>query len=200
MVNKRSKNILTNNKSNHSLNKINNNMNNINEFYTFKNMEINSNNNSKVLKGEKNEINKINKNQNNLNSLNNNEYNYNSNYNKPPLTYYDEIMKEIEKMQNQNKLIEEKYQNISDDVPQNKIINNEKTNMGQDKNKIIINNLLKNNNNNQSNQSKYKIYEDVIKSNVQLISKDIIDDLLYELILDLKKIEDKKAEKQRIEK
>ena len=200
VVNKRSKNILTNNKSNHSLNKINNNMNNINEFYTFKNMEINSNNNSKVLKGEKNEINKINKNQNNLNSLNNNEYNYNSNYNKPPLTYYDEIMKEIEKMQNQNKLIEEKYQNISDDVPQNKIINNEKTNMGQDKNKIINNLLKNNNNNNQSNQSKYKIYEDVIKSNVQLISKDIIDDLLYELILDLKKIEDKKAEKQRIEK
>ena len=179
-------------------------MNNINEFYTFKNMEINNNNNSKVLKGEKNDINNINKNLNNFNSIGNNlininENNYKSNNNKPPLTYYDEIMKEIEKMQNQNKLIEERYQNISNEVPQNKIINNEKTNISQDKNKKI-NNLLKNNNNNQSNQSKYKIYEDVIKSNVQLISKDIIDDLLYELILDLKKIEDKRAEKQRIEK
>ena len=204
VVNKKSKNILTNNKSNHSLNKINNNMNNINEFYTFKNMEINNNNNSKVLKGEKNDINNINKNLNNFNSIGNNlininENNYKRNNNKPPLTYYDEIMKEIEKMQNQNKLIEERYQNISNEVPQNKIINNEKTNISQDKNKKI-NNLLKNNNNNQSNQSKYKIYEDVIKSNVQLISKDIIDDLLYELILDLKKIEDKRAEKQRIEK
>ena len=102
-------------------------------------------------------------------------------------------------MQNQNKLIEEKYQNISDDVPLNKIINNEKANLSQDKNKIM-NNLLKNNNKNQLNQSKYKIYEDVIKSNVQLISKEIIDDLLYELILDLKKIEDKRAEKQKLEK
>ena len=64
------------------------------------------------------------------------------------------------------------------------------TNISQDKNKIM-NNFLKNNNKNQLNQSKYKIYEDVIKSNVQLISKEIIDDLLYELILDLKKIEDK---------
>ena len=202
LANKKSKNILTNNKSNNSLNKINNNMNNINEFYTFKNMEINSNNNSKVLKGEKNEINNTNLNLNNFNSLNNNLNNINEsngNSNKPPLTFYDEIMKEIEKMQNQNKLIEEKYQNISDDVPLNKIINNEKANLSQDKNKIM-NNLLKNNNKNQLNQSKYKIYEDVIKSNVQLISKEIIDDLLYELILDLKKIEDKRAEKQKLEK
>jgi hypothetical protein len=87
-------------------------MNNINEFYTFKNMEINSNNNSKVLKGEKNEINNtnLNLNLNNFNGLNNNLNNINesnANNNKPPLTYYDEIMKEIEKMQNQNKLIEE---------------------------------------------------------------------------------------------
>jgi hypothetical protein len=202
LANKKSKNILTNNKSNNSLNKINNNMNNINEFYTFKNMEINSNNNSKVLKCEKNEINNTNLNLNNFNSFNNNLNNINesnANSNKPPLTYYDEIMKEIEKMQNQNKLIEEKYQNISDDVPLNKIINNEKANLSQDKNKIM-NNLLKNNNKNQLNQSKYKIYEDVIKSNVQLISKEIIDDLLYELILDLKKIEDKRAEKQKLEK
>jgi len=182
VVNKKNKNILASNKSNNSLNKINN---NVGKLFAFKNMEINSNNNSKVTKDEKNDINNINLNNfisanNNLNGINENSANNNSN--KPPLTYYDEIMKEIEKMQNQNRLIEERYQNIGDDVPQNKILNNEKTNMSQDKN-IIMNNFLKGNTN-KSNQSKYKIYEDIIKSNVQLISQDIIDDLLYELILD----------------
>jgi len=198
VVNKKNKNILASNKSNNSLNKINN---NVGKLFAFKNMEINSNNNSKVTKDEKNDINNINLNNfisanNNLNGINENSANNNSN--KPPLTYYDEIMKEIEKMQNQNRLIEERYQNIGDDVPQNKILNNEKTNMSQDKN-IIMNNFLKGNTN-KSNQSKYKIYEDIIKSNVQLISQDIIDDLLYELILDLKKIEDKRAEIEKKEK
>lgn len=199
-VNKKSKNILSNNKSTNSLNKVNN---NIGNFYTFKNVEINSKNNSKVIKGENKDINNLNSNnfnkpKNNLNNINKG-IDYNNN---PPLTYYDEIMKEIEKMQNQNRLIEERYQNICDDAPQNKIINNEKANISQDKDKIM-NIFLKGNNqsnhSNQSNQSKYKIYEDIIKSNVELISKDIIEDLLYELILDLKKIEDKRAEKQKIE-
>ena len=169
--NKRNKNIIPNYKSNNSLNKVSN----ISK--TPKDIKITNEPNIKINKEEYNTINNIVNNKKEAN---------------PPSTYYQELMNEIEKIQKENRIIEERYKNIDNDTghPLNNIMNNilpnKINNINEEKIKYICNNnsYIKNNSN-------------IIKQNVQLISKNIIDDLLYELIDDLKNIEDQQAKTQK---
>ena len=165
---------IPNNKSNNSLN-INN-----NNYYSNK-----INNNNINLPKKENIINEINE---NIKKAEKNKINNNKNENNPKLFYYDELRNEIEKIQNENKIIENRYKNLSDNLidPLN----------------VIMNNKIQNQNDNKIENNKhiyYKKNSELIKKNMELISKSIINDLLYELIFDLKDIEEQKSEKQKNE-
>ena len=105
---------------------------------------------------------------------NDNNKNNNINKNKNQIVNLREIKSEIDKINNENKLLEQEYNKIS-----NQIINNvyaQKNN----KNKILCKNNGK-----------------IIKNEIEPITNNIINDLLYELIDDLKNIEDAKKEKDK---
>ena len=170
---KRNKILTYNNKNYHSTNKIIYNRSNINNS---KNQNINN----------KKNINSLILTKNNSNNL----FNF-KNKNKPSFLVYQELMNKKDKIQKENKTIEKKYQNNDNKLifsPKSNIINNqiEKVNI-KDKEKI-------------NNQKLFQNNSDLIKKNIHLISKDIIDELLYELIIDLKKIEDIKEQKKKLEK
>ena len=156
-----------------------------------------------INKKNKNLIPKNSKSSNSINIKNNN---YNSHNNKNKININEEndnnlnimdckgLINEIKKIENENKIIENRYQNsqnislnpfndIMNNKQQNKFININK-NEEKDKNKFNINYINYNNN------------FDLINKNIDNISKNIIDELLYELVFDLKNIEDKKSEKQ----
>ena len=126
--------------------------------------------NENIIKEDKNKINNI----------------KNENINNPKLFYYDELRNEIEKIQKENKIIENRYQNLSDGVidPLNIIMNNKIQNKNDNNNKNILQN---------SKHIYYIQNYELIKQNIDLISKNIINDLLYELIFDLKDIEEQKS-------
>lgn len=159
-----------NNKSNNSININNYNSHKINNNMNLSKKEnIKNNINENIIKEDKNKINNI----------------KNENINNPKLFYYDELRNEIEKIHKENQIIENRYQNLSDGVvdPLNIIMNNKMQN--------------KNGNNNKLKNSKHIYYiqnYELIKQNIDLISKNIINDLLYELIFDLKDIEEQKSE------
>ena len=145
-----------------------------------------SNNSSKIVKN------------NNYNSNNNNKINNNINNiieNNPNMFDYKDIINEIEKIKNENKIIENRYQNIPNNSldPLNNIMNNKKqnkpivTNINEAKNKNKVNNKYIN----------FKNNYDLINKNIENISKGIIDELLYELVFDLQKIENEKAKKDK---
>ena len=139
------------------------------------NNSINIKNNNYYSNNNKNKI--------NINDAQNNNHN---------LIDYKELKNEIEKIKNENKIIEHRYQNIANNSldPLNNIMNKKKQNKSiknEEKDKIINESI------------KYKNNYDLINKNLENIYKKIIDELLYELVFDLKNIEDKKFEKQKNE-
>ena len=152
-------------------------------------------------KKNKNIIPNNNKSNNSINIKNNNYYS-NNNENKinindvknnnHNLIDYKELKNEIEKIKNENEIIEHRYENILNNSldPLNNIMNKKKQNKSiknEEKDKIIYEPI------------KYKNNYDLINKNLENISKKIIDELLYELIFDLKNIEDKKFKNQKNE-
>ena len=106
---------------------------------------------------------------------NNNKYNNNFNIknkkeNKNPSDNLKKIKNELDKIKNENKQLEEQYSQLK---------------------KQINNNIQKRNKSNI-----FKTNRQLIQKNIESISKSIINDLLYELIEDLKNIEDKEKEKE----
>ena len=172
-------NIIPNNKSNHSTNikYYNNNSN--------KNINLSKNKNTNKLS---NLNNLIKEEKNNINN------NINTNENDTQLLYYQELMNQIEKIQNENKIIEYKYQNFSEN--KKNILNNM-----DNKSQININNIndIKDKKEFNVRNSYYKNNSELISKNLDLISKKIINDLLYELVFDLKNIEDQKSARKKID-
>ena len=158
--NNKIKNLIPKNKTNNPIGKVNNNINN-----------SNINNNIKLKQKKLNEVvSSINENkpkQNTNNNINNNKIN---NINLP----YNlrEIKNEIDKINKENKELEEQYSNLK-----KQINNNIQT---KNKNKILF----------QNNKH-------VIQKSIDRISNSLINSLLYELIDDLKNIEDKKSKKEK---
>ena len=132
-----------------------------------KNIPINKKN--KILINHKNRILKNkSKEKEKIHKLNNNSNIGNNSNNK--LMYCNNLINEIKKIQNENKKIEQKYQTKEKKEKNENKINDKK----EEKDKILI---LKNN-------------LELIKKNEELISKNIINELFYELIQDLKHIEE----------
>ena len=169
------------------------NINNKNNVLNNNNINNNNNNNKKQLIPKSKTNNVIGKTNNNINNnfkenpniqnqkkiepnfiKNNNNIKNDLNKNKNQINSLKEIKNEIDKINNENKLLEQEYNKIS-----NQIINNV---YAQKNNKNNI--LFKNNDN-------------LIKNKIEPITNNIINDLLYELIDDLKKIEDTKKEKSK---
>ena len=119
------------------------------------------------------------KNLNEVVSINENKPKQNTNNNKINninLPYnLREIKNEIDKINRENKQLEEQYSNLK---------------------KQINNNMQKNN----KNKILFQNNKQIIQNNIDGISKSIINSLLYELIEDLKNIEDKKSkiEKEKV--
>lgn len=97
-----------------------------------------------------------------------------------PKKYYQQIIDEINKLNHENEIIQKKYKNLP--------ISNEQF-------EEIINIKCNRNISNKSFTSvDYKKNIDIIKKNMKLISNQIIDDLLYECMGDLAKIENQRSE------
>ena len=97
-----------------------------------------------------------------------------------PKKYYQQIIDEINKLNHENEIIQKKYKNLP--------ISNEQF-------EEIINIKCNRNISNKSFTSvDYKKNIDIIKKNMKLISNQIIDDLLYERLGDLAKIENQRSE------
>ena len=134
----------------------------------------NLNNNIKLKQKNLNEVVSINENKPKQN-INNNNIN-NNKINNINLPYnLTEIKNEIDKINRENKQLEEQYSNLK---------------------KQINNNMQKNN----KNKILFQNNKQIIQKNIDGISKSIINSLLYELIEDLKNIEDKKSkiEKEKV--
>lgn len=177
-VNKKNNNI-PNNQNNHSLNIKNVKNNNINNNLLSNKIKINNGKNEKL------ENEKIN---NDINIINPNKF-----------TFKD-IVDEIDKIKKENQLIEEKYKNIPDNsinplININNTINNKSLNINK---KISEENNLNILNNNK--HIYYKNNSELIMKNYEFISQNIINDLLNELIIDLKNIEEAKYNKEKNEK
>ncbi len=97
----------------------------------------------------------------------------------PTETYFQKIKNEIKKLNKENEIIENKYKNLP-------ISNDELNDIIYRKTHNYLNNPL--------NNIDYKQNSEKIKKNIGLISKKIIDDLLYECIGDLAYIEKQKSE------
>ena len=141
------------------------------------NNSINIKNNNYYSNNNKNEI--------NINDAQNNNHN---------LIDYKELKNEIEKIKNENKIIEHRYENITNNSldPLNNSMNKKKQNKSIKNEEKVKSKAI--------NESiKYKNNYDLINKNLENISKNIIDELLYELVFDLKNIEDKKFENQKKE-
>ena len=174
VMNKRNLINIPNNKNNNSLN-----------IKNVKNKTINNNiNNNKLpnntINNEKIENNINNKLNNDMNIINPNKF-----------TFKD-IVNEIDKIKIENQIIEDKYKNIPDNSINSFNTNNDNINKS---NKISeekqINNILN------SKNIYYKNNSELINKNIQLIIQRIINDLLYELIIDLKNIEEKEKIKEK---
>ena len=134
----------------------------------------NLNNNIKLKQKNLNEVVSINENKPKQNI--NNNINNNNKINNINLPYnLTEIKNEIDKINRENKQLEEQYSNLK---------------------KQINNNMQKNN----KNKILFQNNKQIIQKNIDGISKSIINSLLYELIEDLKNIEDKKSkiEKEKV--
>lgn len=178
VANKKNNNI-PNNQNNHSLNIKNVKNNNINNNLLSNKIKINNGKNEKL------ENEKIN---NDINIINPNKF-----------TFKD-IVDEIDKIKKENQLIEEKYKNIPDNsinplININNTINNKSLNINK---KISEENNLNILNNNK--HIYYKNNSELIMKNYEFISQNIINDLLNELIIDLKNIEEAKYNKEKNEK
>ena len=147
-INNNKKKLIPKSKTNNIIGKINNNMNNGFKQHQ-KNLIADKQINKNILKNDnKKEI------------INNKMYNL------------KEIKNEIDKINKENKELEEQYSKMKKQIK----INIQKNN----KNKILFQNN-----------------KDLIQKNIDGISNQIINGLLYELIDDLKNIEDKKVEKEK---
>ena len=178
VANKKNNNI-PNNQNNHSLNIKNVKNNNINNNLLSNKIKINNGKNEKL------ENEKIN---NDINIINPNKF-----------TFKD-IVDEIDKIKKENQLIEDKYKNIPDNsinplININNTINNKSLNINK---KISEENNLNILNNNK--HIYYKNNSELIMKNYEFISQNIINDLLNELIIDLKNIEEAKYNKEKNEK
>ena len=153
---------------------------------TKNNHVIKNNNNHKLIPKSKTNNNVLGKINNNIinkeqpkNSLENNKINKNNikinnvkNENKNQIFNLNKIKNEMEKIKNENKIIEDNYSKIKSQ--------NDKYIGNKNKNKIL-------------NKNNYEL----IQKNIEGISSNIINGLLYELIDDLKNIEDKKKEREK---
>ena len=178
VANKKNNNI-PNNQNNHSLNIKNVKNNNINNNLLSNKIKINNGKNEKL------ENEKIN---NDINIINPNKF-----------TFKD-IVDEIDKIKKENQLIEDKYKNIPDNsinplININNTINNKSLNINK---KISEENNLNILNNNK--HIYYKNNSELIMKNYEFICQNIINDLLNELIIDLKNIEEAKYNKEKNEK
>ena len=153
--NNKIKNLIPKSKTNNPIGKVNNNKNN--------EIKLKQKNLNEVVSiNEKKQTQNINNNINNNNKINNINLPYN----------LREIKNEIDKINRENKQLEEQYSNLK---------------------KQINNNMQKNN----KNKILFQNNKQIIQKNIDGISKSIINSLLYELIEDLKNIEDKKSKKEK---
>ena len=100
----------------------------------------------------------------------------------PTKTYYDKIKNEIKQLNKENEIIENKYKNLPLSIDELNDIINKKCN----KNTYNSNSFI---------HTDYKKNVNTIKKNMDEITKNIIDDLLYECIPELMYIEDQRSEK-----
>ena len=98
-------------------------------------------------------------------------------YENPMIKFYEKTINQIKKLDKENQLIEKKYKNIP-------ISNNEL-------NEIIIKKI--NYNDGFNKKINFKKNKTLIQRNINHISGKIIDELLYEIIIDLMNIESKKS-------
>ena len=100
----------------------------------------------------------------------------------PTKNYYDKIKNEIKKLNKENEIIENKYKNLP---------------LSIDELNDIINKKCNNNTYNSSSfiHIDYKKNGEKIKKNMDVITKSIIEDLIYECIPELMFIEEQKSEK-----
>ena len=178
-----------------AVNKKNNNIPNNQNYHSLniKNVKNNTNNNNLL-------SNKIKINNGKNEKLENEKINNDINIINPNKFTFKDIVDEIDKIKKENQLIEEKYKNIPDNsinplININNTINNKSLNINK---KISEENNLNILNNNK--HIYYKNNSELIMKNYEFISQNIINDLLNELIIDLKNIEEAKYNKEKNEK